>query len=217
MKINQLDIAGALASLDSSPQGLAAVVARRRLAEYGPNQLEQVASLGLWKRLARQFTGFLALILWLAAALAVLVHWQEPEGGMMPLAVAIVGVILINGAFSFWQEYRAERAIAALRRLLPARVMVVRDGRAVELDAQALVPGDVVLLEAGDQVPADCRVILTRELRVNEATVTGESAAVEKDAAASCCEDLPASRNIVLAGTSVEAGSAQALVYATGM
>ena len=104
---------------------------------------------------------------------------------------------------------RAERAIAALNRLLPAHVTVFRNGVAAQLDARQLVPGDVIVLQEGDQVPADCRVIETRGMRVNEATVTGEAGAIDKDAGAICGEDLLASRNVVLAGTSVVAGAGQ--------
>ena len=217
MKINQISAEAALASLNSGPRGLAAAEAARRLVEYGANRLEQMAPERLWRRLARQFTGFFALILWLAAALALIAEWRDPDGGMALLAMAIVAVILINGVFSFWQEYRAERAIAALSKLLPVHATVLRDGVAAQLTAHQLVPGDIVLLQEGDQVPADCRVIETRSMRVNEATVTGESAATEKDPGGVAGDDLLASRNVVLAGTSVVGGAGQALVFATGM
>lgn len=217
MKINQIPVEAALASLDATRHGLSAREAARRFAEYGPNRLEKIAADPMWRRLGRQFTGFLALILWLAAVLALFVQWRDPAGGMASLAAAIVVVILINGVFSFWQEYRAERAIAVLGRLLPAHVTVLREGAALQLTAHELVPGDIVLLQEGDQVPADCRMIDTRGLRVNESTVTGESAATEKFAGPVTSEQLLASANIVLAGTSVEAGAGRGLVYATGM
>ena len=126
-------------------------------------------------------------------------------------------VILINGVFSFWQEYRAERAIAALARLLPAHATVLRDGVAVQLESQQLVPGDIVLVQEGDQISADCRVIESHGLRVNEATVTGEAVAGDKDARPAASDDLLASCNVLLAGTLAVAGSGQALVFATGM
>jgi calcium-translocating P-type ATPase len=217
MKINQINVDAALASLNSGRRGLASAEAARRRAEFGSNRLEKIVHERVWRRLLRQFTGFFALILWIAAALALVAQWRDPDSGMASLAAAIVGVILINGAFSFWQEYRAERAIAALTKLLPAQVMVMRDGEAVQLTAEQLVPGDVILLQEGDQVPADSRVIEAHGLRVNEATITGESAASDKDAQEASSDDLLASRNVVLAGTSVVAGASQALVFATGM
>jgi magnesium-transporting ATPase (P-type) len=140
MKINQISVQAALASLDTSPRGLTEREAARRLAEYGANRLEQIQPEPLWRRLLRQFTGFFALILWLAAALAFVAEWRDPNSGMALLAEAIVAVIVINGIFSFWQEYRAERAIAALRRLLPAHTTVLRNGVAVQLTARHIVP-----------------------------------------------------------------------------
>ncbi len=217
MKINRISVESALASLKSSVRGLDSAEAARRCAEYGENRLEKIARAPLWLRCLKQFTGFFALILWVAAGLAFLAEWRDPGAGMALLGAAIVGVILINGMFSFWQEYRAERAIAALARLLPSHATVLRDGIAVQIASEQLVPGDVVLLQEGDQISADCRVIESHGLRVNEATVTGESAACDKDAREAAGDDLLASRNVVLAGTLAVAGSAQALVFATGM
>ena len=217
MKINQISVESALASLNSSAWGLSSAEAARRLAEYGANRLESVKREPLGLRFVKQFTNFFALILWLAAALALVAEWRDPDAGMALLAAAIVVVILINGVFSFWQEYRAERAIAALARLLPTHATALRDGVAVQLESQQLVPGDIVLVQEGDQISADCRVIETHGLRVNEATVTGEAAAGDKDAQPAASDDLLASRNVLLAGTLAVAGAGQALVFATGM
>jgi len=217
MKINRISVESALASLNSSARGLDSAEAARRRAEYGENRLEKVEGEPLWLRCLKQFTSFFAVILWVAAGLAYLAEWRDPGAGMALLGAAIVGVILINGMFSFWQEYRAGRAIAALARLLPSHATVLRDGTAVQLASEQLVPGDIVLLQEGDQISADCRVIESRGLRVNEATVTGEPAACDKDAREAAGDDLLASRNVVLAGTLAVAGSAQALVFATGM
>ncbi len=217
MRIHELAVDGALASLNSSADGLSAPEAARRLAEFGPNRLEDVARERLWLRLAREFTHFFAIILWLAAALAFTADWLQPGEGMGRLGVAILCVILINGLFSFWQEYKAERAVAALRRLLPLRVKALRAGAIVQLPASELVPGDVVLLEEGDSVPADCRVIEAFGLRVNTATVTGESLPKARSPEPNGEESLLFARNIVLAGTAVASGQARAVVYATGM
>ncbi len=217
MRIHELAVDGALASLNSNADGLSAPEAARRLAEFGPNRLEDVARERLWLRLAREFTHFFAIILWLAAALAFTADWLQPGEGMGRLGVAILCVILINGLFSFWQEYKAERAVAALRRLLPLRVKALRAGAIVQLPASELVPGDVVLLEEGDSVPADCRVIEAFGLRVNTATVTGESLPKARSPEPNGEESLLFARNIVLAGTAVASGQARAVVYATGM
>ncbi|HQY72050.1 MAG TPA: cation-transporting P-type ATPase, partial [Pseudomonadales bacterium] len=217
MRIHELPVDAALASLKSGVDGLSASEAARRLAEFGPNRLEDVARERLWLRLAREFTHFFAIILWLAAALAFTADWLQPGEGMGRLGVAILCVILVNGLFSFWQEYKAERAVAALRQLLPLRVKALRAGAIVQLPAAELVPGDVVLLEEGDSVPADCRVIEAFGLRVNTATVTGESLPKARSPEPNGEESLLFARNIVLAGTAVASGQARAVVYATGM
>ena len=219
MHIAQLPVDEALRSLRTGAQGLSPAEAARRLKEYGPNRIEAEPGVPQWRRLLNEFTHFFARILWLAAALAFFAESRSPGQGMWQLGVAIVAVILINGSFSYWQEYRAERAIAALRRLLPPSVKVVRDGALQILEADQLVPGDILELDEGDNVPADCRVIESVLLRVNMATVTGESlprprsAAPETAAAGVALE----ARNLVLAGTSVVAGHGRAVVYATGM
>jgi len=217
MRIHELTVERALDSLNSGPDGLSGAEAARRLAEYGPNRVEEVAREPLWLRFAREFTHFFAIILWLAAALAFTAEHFAPGEGMGRLGVAILGVILVNGLFSFWQEYKAERAVAALRGLLPQQVKALRAGAIAQLPAAALVPGDVVLLEEGDSVPADCRVIESFGLRVNNATVTGESLPKARSPEPNGEESVLFARNIVLAGTGVVSGQARAAVYATGM
>ena len=166
---------------------------------------------------AREFTHFFAIILWVGAALAFLADHFDPGQGMARLGVAIVGVILVNGIFSFWQEYKAERAVAALRQLLPQKVQALRAGEIVEVLAIDLVPGDIVLLEEGNAVPADCRLIEAFGLRVNTATVTGESLPKARNADPSNEDTALYAKNVLLAGTSVVSGQARAVVYATGM
>lgn len=215
--ISQLSVEAALASLGSQTSGLSALEAQRRLQEFGPNRVEAVAREPLWRQFIREFTHFFALILWLAAGLAFYAELHEPGTGMLQLAIAIIGVIVINGLFSFWQTYRAEQALAALRQLLPQQVNVLRTGKEAVLPAEELVPGDLLLLGEGDKVPADCRVIEAFDLRVNQATVTGESLPKARNALP---DDNPSplhAHNLLLAGTWIVAGQCQALVYATGM
>jgi calcium-translocating P-type ATPase len=217
MKITRVPIEQAFAELRSGAGGLAAAEAARRLAEYGPNRIEERRRAHWLHGLVAEFTHFFALILWLAAALALVAEWRDPGTGMGTLAAAIVGVILINGIFSFWQEYRAERAVAALRRLLPAQVQALRDGTATRIDATQLVPGDMLLLEAGDGVPADCRVVESSALKVDNATMTGEAKAVGRSSEPCEEEDLAHACNVLLTGTTVVAGRCGALVFATAM
>jgi sodium/potassium-transporting ATPase subunit alpha len=217
MHIHGLSVEQSLASLKTTAAGLAAPEAVRRLAEFGPNHVEEVGRENLLLGFAREFTHFFAIILWIGAALAFLAEQFDPGQGMARLGVAIIGVIIVNGIFSFWQEYKAEQAIAALRQLLPQKVQALRGGAIVELLATELVPGDIVLLEEGTLVPADCRLIEAVGLRVNTATVTGESLPKARNTQPSA-EDSPLyAKNVLLAGTAVVSGNARAVVYATGM
>jgi calcium-translocating P-type ATPase len=215
--IARLDLDEALASLRTARHGLDAREAGRRAAEYGPNRVEGAKRAPAALRLARQFTHFFALILWVAAGLAFSAATFQPGQGMATLGAAIVGVIAVNGAFAFWQEARAERTAAALRALLPYEVTVLRDGAALRLPAGTLVPGDVILVQQGDRIPADCRVIEALGLRVNLATVTGESLPKPRGAGPDAQDNALRARNLLLAGTAVVAGEARAAVFATGM
>ncbi len=216
MKIHRLTVADAFASLKSGLAGLSEAEAQRRLVEYGANEVEEVAREALLLTFAKEFVHFFAIILWIAAGLAFFAEWREPGQGMATLGCAIVGVIVINGVFSFWQAYRAGRALAALKKLLPNATKVMRAGAVRQVSAAELVPGDVILLEAGDILPADCRLVEAFGVRVNNATVTGESLPASRDAEP-CEEPEPMhARNTLLAGTSLVSGEAKALVFATG-
>ena len=187
-----------------------------RQARYGANRLEKIAAQSLPLRLLHEFTHFFALILWLAAALAFFAEWRAPNQGMATLGIAVLGVILINGLFSFWQQYRAQKALEALSSLLPRHTTALRDGHAVQLPVSELVPGDVVLLSAGDDVPADCRLIEAFGVRVNTANLTGESRPRSRDVSVEG-DSAAVRRDILHAGTSLISGEARAIVYAIGM
>jgi calcium-translocating P-type ATPase len=217
MLIHQLSLDEAFATLRSAPGGLSPTEAAARRVEFGSNRIERLPGKPLAVRFISQFTHFFAILLWVAALLALIADWWMPGQGMATLAVAIVAVIVINGAFSFWQEYRAEETMAALQRLLPHQVRTLRDGKTVVVPSEDVVPGDVIFLTAGDDIPADCRLVEAFGVRVNNATVTGEARPVSRDTRPSSETDLLRSRNVLLAGTSVTGGEAKALVFATGM
>lgn len=206
-----------LKSLGSSASGLSAGEARRRLGEFGANRVEAVAGEPLWLLFVREFGHFFALILWLAAGLAFFAAYADPGQGMLQLGLAIVGVIVVNGCFSFWQAYRTEKALAALQQLLPQQVEVRRDGATQSVVATELVPGDIVLLAEGTRVPADCRVIESWSLRANLATLTGESYARTITAEAAPTTNALQAPNLLFAGTLIIAGECTAVVFATGM
>jgi magnesium-transporting ATPase (P-type) len=185
-------------SVATDALGLSTDEAARRLASDGPNSLPDPPRTAVWQELARQLTHLLALLLWVAAVLALL-------AGMPSLAAAIVVIVLLNGTFAFWQEHRADRSTDRLRELLPAGTRVVRDGRSRVVAVADLVRGDLVLLEAGDRVGADLRLVRAHDLTQNESMVTGESRAVPHGAG-----------DRLLAGTFVVQGEGSAVVEATG-
>jgi Ca2+-transporting ATPase len=211
-------LAGAdvLALLASSPAGLAAAEASRRARLAGPNRLERVRRRALALRLLEQFWSLFAILLWVGGALAFL-------AGLPELGWAVFAVIVVNGIFSFLQEYRAERAVEALQALLPHQVTVVRDGREAPLPATALVPGDVVRLAEGDQVPADGHVLDAAGLRVDQSLLTGEPQAVFKvpvtpaPVAVRRGVRLAERPELVFAGSAVVAGAGTIVVSGTGM
>ena len=217
MPIPELPLDAAFATLRSTAAGLSTVDAVARRLEFGPNRIERLPTTPLSVRFVSQFTHLFALLLWAAAFLAFIADLRMPGQGMATLATAIVAVVLINGAFSFWQEYRAEETMTALQRLLPHQVKILRDGAVVVISSEEVVPGDVIHLTAGDDVPADCRLVESFGIRVNNATVTGEARPVSRDTQVSRETDLVRSRNVLLAGTSITRGEAKALVFATGM
>lgn len=198
--------------LTTQPQGLSSAEAAARVEHFGPNALAEIHGPALARKFLAHFSHLMAILLWMGGAVAFMA--QMPQ-----LGVAIWLVVLINGIFSFWQEYKAEKATAALRRLLPAYVRVLRDGVEQQLPAEALTPGDLMLLSAGDHISADGRLVRTVELQVDQSTLTGESRPVRKAAEAVSATGLTRAElpNLVFAGTSVAAGSGAALVYATGM
>jgi calcium-translocating P-type ATPase len=199
-----------LRTLKSSDDGLGSREAERRLVQFGPNELTRRGGLRWPRELARQFTHPLALLLVAAAALA----WIA---GIMPVALAIVVVILLNATFAFTQETQAEHAVEALAGFLPARAKVVRDGQHQVIEARKLVPGDIIIVEEGDRISADAR-LLDGGIEVDASALTGESIPVFR--AADLFErgvPLLQARDLVFSGTSCTEGEARGLVFATGM
>ncbi|HET8758625.1 MAG TPA: cation-transporting P-type ATPase [Solirubrobacteraceae bacterium] len=199
-----------LRHLGTRSGGLSQREAARRLEQHGPNEIRRREGPGHLRALARQFTHPLALLLWVAAALAFVT-------ALTPLAVAIVAVIVLNAGFAFLQELQAERATEALREFLPAQAKVRRDGAERGIDARALVPGDVILLAEGDRLSADARLV-DGALEVDMSPLTGESQPVARSAVRARRAPSPLeSDDLVFAGTLCTAGEAMGVVYATGM
>jgi sodium/potassium-transporting ATPase subunit alpha len=206
-----------LKTLETSLSGLSQEEVRRRLLQVGPNSLREIKGAPLAGRFLRQFTHFLALLLWIAAGLSFLAEALHPGQGMATLGWAILGVILINAVFTFVQEYKAERAVQALRRLLPAVAWVLRAGHAEQVPRRELVPGDILLLEEGEQVSADARLLEANHMRVDNSSLTGEAYPRPRRVEPVETGNMLDAPNLVFAGTTVLSGRGRAVVYATGL
>jgi Ca2+-transporting ATPase len=211
-KIYSLPVEAVYPALDTRPDGLNQSEAEKRLLEHGLNVLLEVKGKPLYLKFLANFTHLMAILLWIGGIVALIA--QMPQ-----LAIAVWMVNLINGIFSFWQEYRAEKATQALRKMLPAYTRVLRDGEEQRILAEELVPGDVILLEEGDSISADCRLVQEAELRVDQSILTGESHPVSKRVDPVIQQDITYAEipNLIFSGTHIVAGNGKAVVFATGM
>jgi P-type Ca2+ transporter type 2C len=207
--ISTADLLGRLAT--DPPRGLPEVETSERLSRFGPNILPEVPPRSALLRLLDQFTSLLIIVLIIAAALAAFVGNHKD-------ATIILAVVVLNALLGFYQEHRAEQSLAALRSMLPSRAKVRRGGTVSEISAEQLVPGDVVLMEAGDRVPADGRLTQAVALAVDESSLTGESIPAQKDAEVLPPEDAPIAErpNSLFMNTLVARGRCEMVVTQTG-
>ena len=198
-------------TLGTSEGGLSSKEAQRRLKEYGENKLKEKEKIPVLQLFLSQFKSILIFILILAAIVSALL-------GELLDTIVIIFTVFLAGVLSFVQEYRAEKAIELLKSLTSPEAFVIRDGVERKVTSQKLVPGDLILLQTGDRIPADARIIKEFNLKVDEASLTGESVPVEKDAEVLPSETPEADRkNMVYTGTVVTYGRGSAIVTATGM
>ena len=213
-----LRIEDTLQDLETTPQGLSSDEAARRLEQYGPNQLEERPGRSPLLIFLGQFTEIMVIVLLVAAAISLGLAIFGHEGDYLD-AIMIMIIVVLNAALGFTQEYKAERAMAALKQMAISIVRVRRDGQIREIPATELVPGDVFLMDAGLRIPADGRVIESANLRVEEAALTGESVPVEKSEQPIPDENAPIGDrlNMVYMGTTAVYGRGTAVVAGTGM
>lgn len=201
-----------LSSLDVDfEKGLSDEDARKNLEEYGPNELKEEKQKSFFKKLLEQFTDFLVLILIVAAIVSAAV-------GEVKDAIVIIAIVIVNAFLGLYQEGKAEKALEALKKMSSPNAKVRRDGNVIEIPSAELVPGDIVLLDAGDIIPADLRLIESSNLKVEEASLTGESVPVDKDSNASFDQDAPIGDRVNMAymSTAVTYGRGEGLVVGTG-
>ena len=211
MTINELPPEDVFGELNSYKKGLSTDEAQKRLEKYGPNQIEEIKKKPVIFKFLANLYQLLALLLWAASGLAFL-------SGTPQLGLAIIAVIIINAVFSFWQEYKAEQALEALKNILPSTAKVIRDNEKKEILSAQLVPGDLLVLEEGDNISADARLVEANQMKVDISTLTGESKPVRKFSHETRAGDhaFVEMGNLVFAGTSVVSGSGKAVLFATG-
>ncbi|MDP7116098.1 MAG: cation-transporting P-type ATPase, partial [Candidatus Woesearchaeota archaeon] len=200
----------------SSALGLSDEKASLRLAQYGKNILVQKKRYQLIFKFLRQFTNFFAILLILGGLLAFLAEYLSPGMGNLYIGIALLVVVVLNALFTFIQEYQSEQILESFKKMLPQQVTVIRNGEEKQLEAAELTVGDVFLLQEGDKVPADGRLIEEHQLKIDLSSITGES---EPELRKLECthEHILESRNMVFSGTTVQSGNGKAVVYATGM
>jgi len=201
----------AIGALKSDSNGLSQDEVQKRLAEFGPNELIKKEKISPWVIFLEQFKSFLIVILLIAVVLSAVV-------GEVADAVLIAIIVIFAAGLGFVQEYRAERAMEALKKMAAPTASVLRDGKEIEIAARELVPGDIILLVTGDRMPADARLVEAVNLRTDEASLTGESVPIEKtDEPLEGDAEVGDRRNMVFMGTAAVYGRAKAIVTATGM
>lgn len=206
----------------SAASGLTAAEAQSRLASVGPNKLDEEEKTPMWKRFFEQMGDPMVIMLLVAAAISVITGFIQGEPEWADAAI-ILSVVILNSVLGVVQEAKSEQALEALQEMSAAQSKVIRDGKMVHMASSELVPGDVVLLEAGDSVPADCRVIESASMKIEEAALTGESVPVEKHAdvisLAEGADDVPLGdrKNMCYMGSTVVYGRGRAVVVGTGM
>ncbi len=204
-----------LQRLEVDERGLSEQEATRRLQECGPNFLEEIGKESILKTYIRQFRNFFTILLVIGALLAFLGEYLDPGQGNLYIGVALAGVVVLNGTFTFIQEYQAEKTMESFRQLLPPHSKVLRDGKVRDVLASEIVAGDIILLEEGDKVPADGRLIEVNSLKVDNSAITGES---EPQLRSLECThpNMLECRNMVLSGTLVQSGNGKAVIFGTG-
>ena len=199
-------------------RGLSAGEARQRLQRYGPNELEAEKPIPAWRKFLDQFTDVLVILLLIATAISFALWLYERDSALPYESIVIFSIVLLNGILGYVQEARAEQAVAALRAMSAAEATVIRDGNRVRSPSTELVPGDIVLIEEGDTIPADARILISTALQTSEASLTGESLPVSKETAP-LTEDagIGDRDNMLFSGTAASYGRGRAIVTATGM
>lgn len=201
--------------LKSSDAGLSQDEALNRLTEYGANVLEDTGKESLLYKYLKQFWNFFSILLTVGSLLAFIAEWLSPGQGNLYIGIALLAVVILNSTFTFIQEFQAEKIMESFRQLIPPKARVLRNGEITEILASDIVAGDVILLEEGDKVPADGRLIEVNSLKVDNSPITGE--AEPQLRSLECTHpNILECRNMVFSGTLVQTGNGKAIIFGTG-
>ncbi len=202
--------------LHAIPEGLTTQDAKKRLLQYGYNVLQGEKKQPLIIRFGKHLVNYFAILLWIGAILSFIAEYYAPNEGYIYIGIALAAVVVLNGVFTFIQEYQSEKIMESFKKMLPLKITALRNGKETEILASDLAPGDIIYLHEGDKIPADARLITENSLKVDNSSLTGESEPQLRKLA--CTHDnILESRNMVFSGTLVQTGNGTALVYATGM
>lgn len=215
----QQSVDDVIALIGSNAQsGLSEAEAKTRLQQYGKNELTSESPTPAWKKFLAQFKDLLVILLLIATAISAALWLLERESALPYEAIAIFSVVLLNAVMGYIQESRAESAVTALRKMTAANASVIRERTQKEIPANEVVPGDIILIEEGDTIPADARLIQSIALQTAEAALTGESLPVSKDTTPITeAAGLGDRHNMIFSGTAATYGHGKAIVIATGM
>lgn len=202
--------------LNSSADGLTTAEAKSRIAKHGPNELKVGKDTPEILKFLLQFKNFFALLLIIGGALAMTAERLDPGQGNLYIAIALIGVVLLNAGFTYFQEHQSERIMDSFKKMLPSEITALRDGKPCEVPVAELVPGDLVSLREGDRVPADGRLIVAKELKIDNSSLTGESEPQLLDEGKSS-DALLESPNMVFSGSLVQSGEGSFVLCETGM
>ncbi len=214
--VHQEPLADLLARLETGVDGLSNKEARLRLETHGTNELKVKKDRSELVKFLLQFNNFFAILLIIGGALALTAEQMDPGQGNLYIAIALVAVVFLNAAFTYFQEHQSEQIMASFNKMLPSKITAVRDGHRQEIPVAELVPGDIIVLNEGDRIPADGRLLESNELKVDNSSLTGESEAQLLDAGKSV-EAILESPNMAFSGSLVQQGEGRVVVCQTGM
>jgi sodium/potassium-transporting ATPase subunit alpha len=197
--------------------GLNSEAAYRRLSDEGPNLITERKGTPWYIRFLKQITNMFAILMWIAAGLAILVYFLDPSDFTnMGLGIVLIAVILITGYFSYYQESKSIAIMTGFKNFQPQEATVVRDGKTINIEASKLVRGDIVKIKAGDNIPADIRIIQANNMKVDNSSLTGESEKLERTSECTHPDNALETKNLVFFGTSCEFGTGSGIVIRVG-